>query len=212
MNRLAAWMLAVCMPSLAAAGDEARKLTVSANELHYEGAQSVAASSSERLSDAVAIAELVRGNPSITTLVLRGPFPLTGDAFDVARMVDDLGLATKVVGECSNACIYIFVAGSKRELPDGAKIGVHRRAISAEYLGESFEAGQQKYGWQDAHAQAAMMYDRGQSDMRWGIKWLMDHGVTLDFALRIFATPREDMWWPNAEDLVEGGVIEKQKL
>lgn len=70
-------------------------------------------------------------------------------------------------------------------------------------------AGQAKYGWKDAHAQAALMYDRGQSDMRWAIQFLMDHGITLDFAFHMFATPREDMWWPKRAELVEAGVIAK---
>lgn len=207
MNRIAAGLLAVWMPCLASAADDERMLEVLGAELHYQGAQTVAGAKAEAVSDAVAIAELVRANPAITTLVLSGPFPLAGDAFDVARMVEDMGLATKVDGECSDACVYIFVAGSKRELPAGAKIGVHRRTLSADHLAESFEAGQAKYGWKDAHAQAALMYDRGQSDMRWAVEWLMDHGVSLDFALKIFATPREDMWWPKRGELVEGGVI-----
>ncbi len=57
--------------------------------------------------------------------------------------------------------------------------------------------------------QAAMMYDRGQSDMRRALLHLVEHGVTLDFALRIFATPREDMWWADRGELVEVGVIRK---
>lgn len=207
MNRIAVGLIALCIPSVVLA-DDTRMLSVQGAELHYQGAQTVAAAEAKAVSDAVAIAELVRSNPAIKTLVLSGAFPLTNDAFDVARMVEDMGLATKVDGECSDACIYIFVAGAKRELPEGAKIGVHRRTISAEYLSESFEAGQAKYGWKDAHAQSAMMYDRGQSDMRWAIEWLMDHGVSLDFALRMFATTREDMWWPDRGELIAVGVID----
>lgn len=57
---------------------------------------------------------------------------------------------------------------------------------------------------------AAMMYDRGQSDMWRALLHLVEHGVTLDFALCIFATPREDMWWPTRGELVAGGVIMKE--
>jgi hypothetical protein len=42
-----------------------------------------------------------------------------------------------------------------------------------------------------------MINDRGQSNMRWALLHLVEHGVTVDFALRIFATPREDMLWPG---------------
>lgn len=49
--------------------------------------------------------------------------------------------------------------------------------------------------------QAAMMCDCGPSDMRWSLLYLMDHGVSLEFALRVFATPRDDMWWPKRDEL-----------
>ena len=43
--------------------------------------------------------------------------------------------------------------------------------------------------------------------MHAALQYLTEHGVTLDFALRIFATPREDMWWPDRKSLMDGGVI-----
>jgi hypothetical protein len=64
-----------------------------------------------------------------------------------------------------------------------------------------------RYGWTDEFGQGAMMYDRGQSDMRWALLHLVQHGISLDFALKIFATPREDMWWPTREEMIAGVVL-----
>ena len=57
--------------------------------------------------------------------------------------------------------------------------------------------------------QAAMMYDRGPSDIRWALLYMVERGVTLDFALRVFATPREDMRWPKRSEMQEAGLVAK---
>jgi hypothetical protein len=53
------------------------------------------------------------------------------------------------------------------------------------------------------------MYDRAQNDMRDALGFLLDHGVSLDFAMRVFDTPRQDVWTPTREELVAGGVVGK---
>jgi hypothetical protein len=151
--------------------------------------------------------DLTAAHPEVSTIVLTGSFPGTGFAMDVARGIEGLGLSTEIVGECKDACVYMFVAGKKRVLGDGAKLGLRRMTIKASRLRELFEKDQAIYGWQDEFGQAAMLYDMGQSSMHAALQYLMEHGVTLDFALRIFATPREDMWWPDRDALVEGGVV-----
>lgn len=153
--------------------------------------------------------DLAAANPEVSKIVLTGNFPGTGYAIDVARGIEGLGLATEIVGECTDACVYMFVAGKERTLGAGAKLGLRRMIIKASRLRERFEKDQAAYGWQDEFGQAAMTYDMGQSSMHMALQYLTDHGVSLDFALRIFATPREDMWWPSREEMVGGGVIGK---
>lgn len=150
--------------------------------------------------------DLAAANPDVSTIVLTGSFPATGFAIDVARGIEGLGLATEVVGHCTDACVYMFVAGKQRTLGEGAKLGLRRMTMKASRLRERFEKDQAAYGWQDEFGQAAMTYDMGQSSMHMALQYLTDHGVSLDFALRIFATPREDMWWPDRAELVEGGL------
>ncbi len=53
------------------------------------------------------------------------------------------------------------------------------------------------------------MDDRAQTDLRDALSFLLDHRVSLDFALRVFDTPRQDVWTPTREELVAGGVIGK---
>lgn len=171
--------------------------------IRYDG--SVAGESVEQ--DAKVIRELARANPDVAKIVLTGGFHMTGYALDVAHAIEELGMTTEIVGECTDACIYMFVAGEERVLGDGAKLGLRRRVVDVGYLRDVYPEQAMQYGWTDEFGQAAMMYDRGQSDMRWALLHLLEHGVSLEFALEIFATPREDMWWPDGDALVEGGVI-----
>jgi hypothetical protein len=181
------------------------RIALVGSAIRYDG--SVAGGDIEQ--DANVIRELVRANPEVTKVVLTGYFQMTGYALDVAHAIEELGLATEIVGECVDACIYVLVSGRERVLADGAKLGLRRRVVDVGYLRDVYPEQALQYGWADEFGQAAMMYDRGQSDMRWALLHLLERGVTLDFALRIFATPREDMWWPDRDALVEGGVVNR---
>lgn len=185
--------------------DADERIALVGSAIRYDG--SVAGGDIEQ--DANVIRELARANLEVTKVILTGGFHMTGYALDVAHAIEELGFSTEIVGECEDACIYIFVAGKERVLGDGAKLGLRRRVVDVGYLRDVYPEQALQYGWQDEFGQAAMMYDRGQSDMRWALLHLVEHGVTLDFALRIFATPREDMWFPERAELVEGGIIEK---
>lgn len=185
------------------------RITLEGTAIHYDGSVAYPEGEDAIRQDANAIRELVRGNPDISKIVLLGDFPMTGFALEVATVIEEFGLSTEIVDECTNACLYMFAAGKPRVLGDGARIGLRRRMMDAAHLREVYPEDAQKYGWADEFGQGAMMYDRGQSDMRWALLHLVQHGISLDFALKIFATPREDMWWPTRAEMIAGGVVEK---
>ena len=189
--------------------DESRRMVVSGSKIVINGDVVASTSDDAQLDDYSNLLELAAANPNVATVVLTGDFPRTGYATDVALGIEGLGFATEVVGNCTDACIYMFVAGHTRTFGNGAKLGLRRITIKAARLRENFEEDKEAYGWEDEFGQAAMVYDLGQSSMHSALKYLLDHGVSLEFALRIFATPREDMWWPERDELLAGGVILK---
>ncbi len=204
-------VLAAALCVLAAANsahaDDKLRMIVDGSKIIFDGDVAPEDGDEGFAEDYPRLLELAAANPDVSTIVLTGSFPGTGYAMDVARGIEGLGLATEVVGECTDACVYMLVAGKQRTLGKGAKLGLRRMTIKASRLRERFEKDQAAYGWQDEFGQAAMTYDMGQSSMHMALQYLTDHGVSLDFALRIFATPREDMWWPERAELVEGGVL-----
>lgn len=160
-----------------------------------------------RLPDADAIGTLLREHPEVRRVVLSGDFSMTRDALDVARVVADFGLDTEVRGTCSGGCLYILAAGKTRSLAKGGLLHLKRIVIPSEDLRQQFDHQKATYGWEDEFDQAAFMYDRAQNDMRDALGFLLDRGVSLTFALRVFDTPRQDFWTPTREELVAGGVI-----
>ena len=203
---IALWILG--WGSLANA-DEGFRMVVDGSKIIFNGDVAPDNGDDGLAEDYTNLLDLTAAHPEVSTIVLTGSFPGTGFAIDVARGIEGLGLSTEIVGECVDACVYLFVAGHQREMGQGAKLGLRRTTIKASRLRELFERDQATFGWQDEFGQAAMLYEMGQSSMHAALQYLVEHGVTLDFALRIFATPREDMWWPDRDALVEGGVIEK---
>ena len=199
-------VFAVCWIGPIHAGE---RIAVEGTAIRYDGSVAYAEGEKAVRHDANAIREMVQGNPDISKVILVGDFPMTGYALEVATVIEDFGLSTEIVDECTNACLYMFVAGKPRILGDGARIGLRRRVMDAAHLREVYPDDAQKYGWADEFGQGAMMYDRGQSDMRWALLHLVQHGISLDFALKIFATPREDMWWPTRAELIAGGGVEQ---
>lgn len=177
--------------------------------IHYDGNVDYDEGDDTVWWDVSAIRDLAQHNPDISKVVLVGDFPMTGGAIQVGKVIEEFGWATEIADECTDACLYMFASGRPRVLGDGARIGLRRRVIDAAHLRKVYEEDAQRYGWADEFGQAALMYDRGQSDMRWALLHLVQQGVSLDFGLKIFAIPREDMWWPTREELVAGGVIEK---
>jgi hypothetical protein len=189
--------------------DEDRRMVVSGDRIVFNGDVGSSKGEDGLTGDYSNLLDLAAANPNVSIVALTGRFPSTGYAMDVARGIEGLGFATTIEGECTDACIYIFVAGSPRSFGKGAKLGLRRLMTTAAHLKESFEQNKAAYGWEDEFGQAAMVYDLAQSSMRSALQYLLEHGVSLEFALQIFATPREDMWWPERDELLTSGVILK---
>lgn len=68
------------------------------------------------------------------TLILQSPGGSVPDALAIGRHLREAGIGTRMLrGEiCYSACPYLFAGGSRREIEDGASIGVHQH-----YFGES---------------------------------------------------------------------------
>lgn len=62
-------------------------------------------------------------------------------------------------------------------------------------------------GWKDEFAYARWTYEDGQIIARDFIEYLIQRGVSVDFALRTLTPSGDDMWYPTEQELTSAGVI-----
>ncbi len=124
--------------------------------------------------------------PDIEGIVLDSIGGRVYEGRGVARLVTERGLDTYTLTGCYSACTTAFIAGEKRFLADGAKLGFHQyRYDSSSNLGYLDSASEQEK-------------DRA---------WYRGRGIDKRFLDRVFDTPGDDMWYPSYSLLLEYGVV-----
>ncbi len=73
-------------------------------------------------------------DPAVETLVLQSPGGSVGDALELGRHLREAGIGTRMLrGEiCYSACPYLLAGGARRDIEEGASVGVHQH-----YFGKS---------------------------------------------------------------------------
>lgn len=151
--------------------------------------------------------DLVMNNPEVDSVIVSGGGGSTSAAYDIANKISEFGLSTTARNNCSSACTIIFLAGSRRELERGARLGFHRSSTSAKDHRDFYRENKSEAGWVDEFAYAKHSYEDGQIVARTFIEYAVDRGVTLDFALRVLTYGQRDMWYPDEDTLKVSGVI-----
>ncbi|MEZ5932575.1 MAG: hypothetical protein R3F54_11560 [Alphaproteobacteria bacterium] len=106
------------------------------------------------------------------------------EARGVAKQILDHGLDTYVFGRCRSACTLAFVAGASRKLGTKGTLGFHSYELRA------------VIGFIDP-------LEEQEKDKA----FFLDRGVSPDFVTRIFETPHDAMWHPDADRLRAADVV-----
>lgn len=108
------------------------------------------------------------------------------EARGLARLFRDRGLSTTVIDECSSACTTAFIGGVERTLKTGARLGFHQYRVEADYdvLGAD---------------------PRGEETRDKSL--FLEVGIKQNFVARMHSATPGSMWYPDAAELLEAGVI-----
>lgn len=120
-------------------------------------------------------------NGQIKTAVLDGPGGHVGVGTRLGDMIKAHGLDTLTTEFCASACTEAFIAGKRRYLRKGAKLGFH--AVSGESL-NAIEMGKRR-----------------------AIEHMRAAGLTEDFIAQSFETPADKVWYPTHQELRAANVI-----
>lgn len=135
------------------------------------------------LDDAALVRARLRELPELRLLELDMAGGRMAEAQRVAEAVAALGLQTRVVGACDNACVPVFLAGKSRQLLPEGRLGLHRLAPAS--MNPLFVA-------LARHQQAALF--RGA-------------GLPEAFIAKGMATPPGRLWQPDTDELLTAGLV-----
>jgi hypothetical protein len=133
--------------------------------------------------DAVRVGRLLSEAPALRVIELDSPGGRLKEAESLAAVVRAKGWRTATTGACESACTLLHMAGSRRQVQPGAKLGFH-----SAYTGT----------WNPvldrlANRELARIY--------------REAGLPEPFVQRTLATPPWQMWYPSRAELAGAGLL-----
>jgi len=158
-------------------------------------------------SDFDRLRDLLRQNPKVKTLVLNSSGGSLWAADEMGRVVLDYGLDTHVDGECSSACVTVFLSGTSRTMARGSKIGFHQNSWSEDSMRDYYKSwfGHDD-GWANPFDFASWVYVYTQTQAYDHLTYMVERGVDAEFAIRS-ERPVSDFWYPSRAELTAAGVL-----
>ena len=151
--------------------------------------------------------EILKANENIEMLILNSEGGLIEAGYDIADIVIDAELNTHVDIICESACATVFLAGKKRSLELGAKIGFHSSYWAAEDIHEYFTSKKDIMGWETPFEFASWLYEDTQAEVFSDFEYLLERGVNAQFAIRTLKASSDNMWYPRRAELEAAGVL-----
>lgn len=135
---------------------------------------------------AQAVADLLAGNPDITTIILESRGGRVAEGRALAELIRSKELATHVAATCSSACATAFIGGHHRSLGPEGRLGFHRFRLDAPYYNPEVSAGAQ---------QAA------------DLAFYTSQGLSAGFLKKVFRAEASEIWYPDHQALERAGVV-----
>jgi hypothetical protein len=135
------------------------------------------------LGDAQRVRAMAAKAPALKTVELNSPGGRLKVGEEIAALVKKEAWTTRTTGACQSACTFIHMAGTKKQLLPGAKIGFHRASSGS--MNPVLE--------RLANYELVRMY--------------REAGLPEHFIERTLATPPWGMWHPSRDELVGAGLV-----
>lgn len=146
-------------------------------------------------------------NPKITKLIFSSEGGEIYSAREMADIIIDFELDTHVVGECTSACVYLFLAGNKRTMQKGSKLGFHQFWWDAASIEEYYNDWREEEDWANPYEFASWLYGDAQNEVLIDLEYYLERGVDGKFAIKTLQAAGDEMWYPRRKELEQAGVI-----
>jgi len=132
------------------------------------------------------VERLLEAHPQVRGIVLDSGGGQIYEGRGLARLIRERAMATYSLRECASSCATAFIAGRRRALGAGAKLGFHQYKNYAVLPAVDIE-----------------------EEQATDIALFRAQGVSAEFLQKIFSQPPERMWWPPERELREAGVVHR---
>ena len=133
-----------------------------------------------------ALIAMLEADEAVSTIELNSNGGLVYAARAIAKAVSERSMDTLVRHSCSSACTLIFAAGKQRRMIEDGRLGFH------------------SYGRPTSFHQ--LLVDPEDEFAR-DLRYLRQRGMSEAFLARAAGVGNDTMWFPQREELLEGGVI-----
>lgn len=136
-----------------------------------------------------AVKKTLDQNPGVTAVILDSEGGQVYEGRGLALLIDRRELDTYSFRGCSSACTTAFIGGRKRYLAASAKLGFHQYRLDSK-----------------AVLQFHKFRDSGMEQKK-DLAIFKAKNLKEDFLRRLFETPHDQLWFPDAQTLIDAGVI-----
>ncbi|UWQ45131.1 COG3904 family protein [Leisingera aquaemixtae] len=209
MLRLTIAFLCLALPLSAAARETLpQKFSLQGQTLVYDTGTDVEGEQAEITDeDAEKLKEILAQTPQITELQLNS---IGGSVFageEIAALVLDYGLDTLIDGECISACVDVFLAGNRRRMTLGSRIGFHQRNWPAQAVHEYYRSERKAQRWSTPFEFGSWIYEDTQREIYDHLSFMVARGVDPAFAIETLRTGPDGEWYPSRLRLIAAGVL-----
>ena len=157
--------------------------------------------------DLETFSSILKSEPGLKTINLNSSGGEITAALEIADLIIDFELDTNVDGTCDSACTTIFLAGNKRTVERGSKLGFHQSYWDAEYIENFYDSVREYREWETPFEFASWLYSDTQQEILKKLEYLVERGVDAGFAIKTMQATSDDMWYPRRKELEAAGVI-----
>jgi hypothetical protein len=160
-----------------------------------------------RNDDIHALKRSLRNHAEIKELHLNSSGGSVHAGTEMAKLVMKYRLDTYVEGECTSACVDVFLAGNRRHVARGAKIGFHQRSWAADAVQRYYRNYRESHKWDSPFEFGAWIYADTQTEIHDHMAYMIARGVEPGFVVSTLKTEASDVWYPSHEELLAAGVL-----
>ncbi|MEX0300942.1 MAG: hypothetical protein AB3N24_00830 [Leisingera sp.] len=209
MLRLLPVCLCLFLP-LAAVAKEAlpQKFSLQGGTLVYDTETDVEGEAAEISNEDIdRLRDILKKTPGISELQLNSTGGSVYAGEEIAGLVLEYGLDTSIDGDCISACVDVFLAGSRRRMTLGSRIGFHQRSWPAPAVHKYYRSERKAQRWATPFEFGSWIYVDTQREIHDHLSYMVSRGVDPGFAIETLRTEPGSEWFPSRLRLIAAGVL-----